>query len=177
MPCPYNTFEEAWAHVAGIFDQELTDVTTAEGSDTPIAFFSIKFTEDAREELAGGQQLYITYRTLVDRKGVTDGRTVSIDNVGAILGHTVQTGLETAFHPRLQKQVSTTGMAPSGDDFQLNSNIWSDEADLDLGDTGGRLYYRILFYNYGDAIQFDDDMLEKFCKLANGTLISLLIHS
>ncbi len=33
---------------------------------------------------------------------------------------------------------------------------------MDLGDTGGRLYYRILFYNYGDTIEFHDDMLEKF---------------
>ena len=92
-----------------------------------------------------------------------------IENVGSILGHTVPVFLETAFHPRLQKQVSTTGMAPSGDDFQLNSDIWSDKADLDLGDTGGRLYYRILFYNYTDEIQFYDDMLEKFYKLASGT--------
>ena len=38
-----------------------------------------------------------------------------------------------------------------------------------MGDTGGRLYYRILFYNYTDEIQFHDDMLEKFYKLASGT--------
>ena len=165
----YDTFEEAWNNTAGIFDQNLTDVTTAEGSDTPIAFFCIKFTENARGKLAGGQQLYITYQTLVDRQGTKDGKTVLIENVGSILGHTVPVFLETAFHPRLQKQVSTTGMAPSGDDFQLNSDIWSDKADLDLGDTGGRLYYRILFYNYTDEIQFHDDMLEKFYKLASGT--------
>ena len=165
----YGTFEEAWKNTGEIFAQNLTDVTTAEGSDTPIAFFCIKFTENARGKLAGGQQLYITYQTLVNRQGTEDGKTVNIDNVGAILGHTVQTGLETAFHPRLQKQVKTDGMAPSGDDFQLNSNIWSDEADLDLGDTGGRLYYRILFYNYTDEIQFYDDMLKEFYKLANGT--------
>ena len=165
----YNTFNEAWKNTAKIFAQDLTDVTTAEGSDTPIAFFCIKFTENARGKLAGGQQLYITYQTLVNRQGTKDGKTVLIENVGSILGHTVPVFLETAFHPRLQKQVSTTGMAPSGDDFQLNSDIWSDKADLDLGDTGGRLYYRILFYNYTDEIQFYDDMLKEFYKLANGT--------
>ena len=165
----YGTFEEAWKNTGEIFAQELTDVTTAEGTDTPIAFFRIKFTEKALEKLAGGQQLYIAYQTLVDRKEVTDGQTVNIDNVGGILGQTVKTSLETAFHPRLQKQVKTDGMAPSGDDFQLNSDIWSDKADLDLGDTGGRLYYRILFYNYTDAIQFHDNMLQEFYQLANDT--------
>ena len=165
----YNTFNEAWAHTERIFAQELTDVTTAEGSDTPIALFCIQFTKASLEKLKGGRLLNLSYQTLVNRQKTKDGKTVLIKNVGSILGHTVPVFLETAFHPRLQKQVSTTGMAPSGDDFQLNSNIWSDEADLDLGDTGGRLYYRILFYNYTDAIQFHDDMLEKFCKLANGT--------
>ena len=165
----YGTFNEAWAHTETIFAQELTDVTNAEGSDTPIAIFCIEFKAGSLEKLAGGRQLYITYQTLVDRKGVTDGRTVSIDNVGAIRGQTTHVFLETAFHPQLQKQVSTTGMAPSGDAFQLDSNIWSDEAKLDLGDTGGRLYYRILFYNYGDTIEFHDDMLQEFYQLAHGT--------
>ena len=150
-----------------VFEKNKKEIQDPEGGNEPIALFSIEFT--SLDKLTGGRQLYITYQTLVDRKGVTDGRTVSIDNVGAILGHTVQTGLETAFHPRLQKQVKTDGMAPSGDDFQLNSDIWSDEADLDLGDTGGRLYYRILFYNYGDTIEFHDDMLQEFYQLAHGT--------
>lgn len=150
-----------------VFEKNKKEIQDPKDGNEPIALFSIEFT--SLDKLTGGQQLYITYQTLVNRKGVTDGRTVSIDNVGAILGHTVQTGLETAFHPRLQKQVKTDGMAPSGDDFQLNSDIWSDEADLDLGDTGGRLYYRILFYNYGDTIEFHDDMLQEFYQLAHGT--------
>lgn len=168
----YGTFDEAFRSLTETLQLERTlvteDVITQNGNEH-VAIFCIEFTEKALEKLTGGQQLYITYQTLVNRKGVTDGRTVSIDNVGAILGHTVQTGLETAFHPRLQKQVKTDGMAPSGDDFQLNSDIWSDEADLDLGDTGGRLYYRILFYNYGDTIEFHDDMLQEFYQLAHGT--------
>ena len=162
MP-PYDTFNEAWGNTAKIFAQDLTDVTTAEGSDTPIAFFCIKFTEKALEKLAGGQQLYIAYQTLVNRQGTEDGKTVNIDNVGGILGQTVKMSLETAFHPQLQKQVSATGMAPSGDDFNLDSETYVDgPVNIDLGDTGGRLYYRILFYNYGDTIEFHDDMLEKF---------------
>ena len=169
MP-PYNTFNEAWAHTETIFAQELTDVTTAEGSDTPIALFCIQFTEASLEKLKGGRLLNLSYQTLVNRQKTKDGKTVLIENVGSILGHTVPIFLETAFHPQLQKQVSATGMAPSGDDFNLDSETYVDgPVNIDLGDTGGRLYYRILFYNYTDAIQFHDDMLQEFYQLANGT--------
>lgn len=34
--------------------------------------------------------------------------------------------------------------------------------EINLGDTGGKLYYRILFYNYEDVIEFHDDLLQKF---------------
>ncbi len=113
MP-PYNTFNEAWAHTETIFAQELTDVTTAEGSDTPIALFCIQFTKASLEKLKGGRLLNLSYQTLVNRQKTKDGETVLIENVGSILGHTVPIFLETAFHPQLQKQVSTTGMSPAG---------------------------------------------------------------
>ena len=165
----YDTFDKAWNNTAAIFNQTLIDVTNEGEPDTPIALFCIQFTKASLEKLKGGRLLNLSYQTLVNRQKTKDGKTVLIENVGSILGHTVPIFLETAFHPQLQKQVSATGMAPSGDDFQLNSDIWSDEADLDLGDTGGRLYYRILFYNYTDAIQFHDNMLQEFYQLANDT--------
>ena len=144
-----------------VFEKNKKEIQDPEDGNEPIALFSIEFT--SLDKLTGGRQLYISYQTLVDRQGTEDGRTVNIDNVGAILSKTAHTGLETAFHPQLQKQVSTTGMAPSGDDFNLDSETYVDgPVNIDLGDTGGRLYYRILFYNYTDAIQFHDDMLEKF---------------
>ena len=88
---------------------------------------------------------------------------MNIDNVGAIRGSTVQTGLQTAFHEQLRKQASTTGMPPSGDDFNLDSDVYVDDpVEINLGDTGGKLYYRILFYNYEDVIEFHDDLLQKF---------------
>ena len=90
----------------------------------------------------------------MNRQGVTDGNLVNIDNVGAIRGSTVQTGLQTAFHEQLRKQASTTGMPPSGDDFNLDSDVYVDDpVEINLGDTGGKLYYRILFYNYEDVIE------------------------
>lgn len=161
----YSTFQEAWKNTGTIFGQELTEIADGADSDKPIALFSIIFTEASRTKLEGGQRLYISYRTLLDRQGVTDGRLVNITNVGAIIGSTVQTGLQTAFHEQLRKQVSTTGMPPSGDDFDLDSDVYVDgPVDIDLGDTGGKLYYRILFYNYEDAIEFHDDLLQKFYR-------------
>lgn len=159
----YGTFQTAWNDTETIFAQNLTELTDGTDNDKPITLFCITFTEASRTKLEGGQRLYIRYQTLLDRQGVTDGNLVKIDNVGAILGHTVQTGLETAFHEQLQKQVSNTGMSPSGDDFALDSGVYVDgPVEMNLGDTGGRLYYRLLFYNYGDTIAFHDDMLEQF---------------
>lgn len=171
MPQYGGTFDQA--NTETIFNQAakvVTEADFAQNGDTPIAFFRIEFTADSLKKLQGGRLLNISYQTLVNRQGTEDGRAVLIKNVGNIQGHTVEAHLETAFHPQLQKQVSATGMAPSGDDFNLDSEIYVDgPVNIDLGDTGGRLYYRILFYNYTDAIQFHDDMLEKFYKLANNT--------
>ena len=159
----YDTFQTAWNNTETIFAQNLTDLTDGADSDKPIALFCITFTEASRTKLEGGRRLYISYQTLLDRLGVTDGNLVKIANVGSIFGHTVQTGLETAFHQQLNKQVSKTGIAPSGDDFVLDSDVYVDgPVDIDLGDTGGRIYYRILFYNYGDVIEFHDDLLQEF---------------
>lgn len=159
----YDTFQDAWNNTEGIFGQDLTELTEDADSDRPIGLFCITFTEAAREKLEGGQRLYISYQTLLNRQGVSDGNLVQIDNVGAILGSTVKTGLQTAFHEQLRKQVSATGMAPSGDDFNLDSDAYVDgPVNIDLGDTGGKLYYRILFHNYGDTIEFHDDLLEQF---------------
>ena len=159
----YNTFNEAWGNTVNIFATALTDVTNGGESDKPIALFRITFTKEALGKLAGSRQLYISYQTLVNRNKITDGRELTISNVGVIQGDTVRAWLSTAFHEQLQKQVSSTGTAPSGDDYNLDSDVYVDgPVNIDLGDTGGKLYYRILFYNYGDTISFHDDMLQQF---------------
>ncbi len=159
----YSTFDDAWKDAVEIFATTLTDVTGATESEEPIALFRITFTEKALEKLAGSRQLYISYQTLVNRNNITDGRELTISNVGVIQGNTVRAWLRTAFHEQLKKQVSSTGTAPSGDDYNLDSDVYVDgPVNIDLGDTGGKLYYRILFYNYGDTISFHDDMLEQF---------------
>ena len=159
----YSTFDDAWNDTVGIFATTLTDVTGATESEEPIALFCITFKEAALGKLAGSRQLYISYQTLVNRNNITDGRELTISNVGVIQGNTVRAWLRTAFHEQLKKQVSSTGTAPSGDDYNLDSDVYVDgPVNIDLGDTGGKLYYRILFYNYGDTISFHDDMLEQF---------------
>ena len=159
----YGTFAAARDDTETIFSQDLTNVNDGAASDEPIALFCITFTKEALGKLAGSRQLYISYQTLVNRNNITDGRELTISNVGVIQGNTVRVGLNTAFHEQLQKQVSSTGTAPSGDDYNLDSDVYVDgQVDIDLGDTGGKLYYRILFYNYGDTISFHDNMLEQF---------------
>ena len=159
----YGTFAAAWDDTETIFSQDLTNVNDGAASDKPIALFCVNFTEAARGKLAGSRQLYISYQTLVNRNNITDGRELTISNVGVIQGNTVRAWLSTAFHEQLQKQVSSTGTAPSGDDYNLDSDVYVDgQVNIDLGDTGGKLYYRILFYNYGDTISFHDNMLQQF---------------
>ena len=159
----YGTFAAAWDDTETIFSQDLTNVNDGAASDKPIALFCVNFTEAARGKLAGSRQLYISYQTLVNRNNITDGRELTISNVGVIQGNTVRAWLRTAFHEQLKKQVSSTGTAPSGDDYNLDSDVYVDgQVNIDLGDTGGKLYYRILFYNYGDTISFHDDMLQQF---------------
>lgn len=159
----YSTFTEAWNDTVGIFATTLTNVTGATESEEPIALFRITFTDAALEKLAGSRQLYISYQTLVNRNNITDGGQLTISNVGVIQGDTVRVWLSTAFHEQLKKQVSSTGTAPSGDDYNLDSDVYVDgPVNIDLGDTGGKLYYRILFYNYGDTISFHDNMLQQF---------------
>lgn len=158
----HTTFDEAWADDE-IFRQPLTELTDGADLDKPIALFCITFTEASRDKLEGGRQLYISYQTIVNRQGVTNGQAVTIKNTGAIPAHTDTLDIHTAFHRQLNKQVSKTGIAPSGDDFALDSDVYVDgPVDIDLGDTGGRIYYRILFYNYGDTISFHDNLLQQF---------------
>lgn len=155
-----------WEAVEDIFEQYGKTVTEQEfnaNSTKPIALFRIVFTEGAKAKLQSGQRLYIYYDTVLDRQGVTNGQAVTIKNTGAIPLHKDVAEIQTAFHQQLNKQVSKTGIAPSGDDFALNSDVYVDgPVDIDLGDTGGRIYYRILFYNYTDVIEFHDDLLQKF---------------
>ena len=62
---------------------------------------------------------------------------------------------ETALLAQLNKQVSTIG----GHDYALESDVYTDgPAKIDVGDTDGNIYYRILLYNFGDEISLQDSM-------------------
>lgn len=159
----YNTFDEAWDDMVTIFGQNLTEVTEESDAEKSVSMFCITFNESAQTKLQTGQRLYISYRTLVNRQGITDGNLLKIANIGTITGNTVKVEMATSFHQQLNKQISNTGMPPSGDDFNLDSDVYVDRpVEINLGDNGGRLYFRILFYNYGDSISFHDNLLEQF---------------
>ena len=49
-----------------------------------------------------------------------------------------------------------------GHDYALESNAYTDgPAKMDVGDTDGNIYYRILLYNFGDEISLQDTMWSK----------------
>ena len=163
----YKSAKEAWNALKGSADT-LTSTTFTqeyfqEHQKEPIALFRIVVQAAAADKLQAGQRLYIGYNTLVNRQGVTERETVALKNTGAIPNQEDTATVTTAFHPRLVKQVSATGMPPNGDDFNLDSGTYVDgPVDVDLGDTGGRLYYRILLYNYGDSVTLHDNMWKQF---------------
>lgn len=163
----YNSAKEAWNALEGsaftLTSTTFTQEYFQEHQNDPIALFRIVVQEAAADKLQAGQRLYIGYNTLVDRQGVTERETVALKNTGAIPNQEDTATVTTAFHPRLVKQVSATGMAPSGDDFNLDSGTYVDgPVNIDLGDTGGKFYYRILLYNYGDSVTLHDTMWQQF---------------
>ena len=164
----YDTSDLAWDYrdtVFAQFDQNGTTVDIGEietNGDKPIALFRLRFTKAALEKLRGSQLLYVQYKTVVNRKGLTDGKTVTIPNLARVGDKTVVASVDTSFHAMLTKQVKTDGVAPAGDDFALDSDAYGERAKVNLGDTGGRLYYRILLYNYTDTVELHDNLWEKF---------------
>ena len=161
----YATSEDAWNNREIVFAQTGTEVTYKEietNGHKPIALFRLHFTHAALKKLRGSQLLYVQYKTVVNREGLADGNTVTIPNLARVGDKTVVASLDTSFHEMLTKQVKTDGVAPAGDDFALDSEAYGDTAKVNLGDTGGRLYYRILLYNYTDTVELHDNLWEQF---------------
>ena len=114
-----------------VFAQKGTTVTNEEietNGDKPIALFRLRFTDAALEKLRGSQLLYVQYKTVVNREGLTDGKTVTIPNLARVGDKTVVASLDTSFHEMLTKQVKTDGVAPAGDDFALDSDAYGETA-------------------------------------------------
>ena len=161
----YDTSKEAWDDRQNVFAQDGTPVTNDEiqtNGGKPIALFRLRFTKAALEKLRGSQLLYVQYKTVVNRKGLTDGNTVTIPNLARVGDKTVVASVDTSFHEMLTKQVKTDGVAPAGDDFALDSDAYGEMAKVNLGDTGGRLYYRILLYNYTNTVELHDNLWKQF---------------
>ena len=157
----YDTFDKAFQNLGPLANAEdkhqVTDDLVATRGNDAVALFSISFTETARNKLIGGQRLTISYQTQVTRPDEPrDGALVHIKNIGSILGHTVQTGLDTSFYEKLQKQASPTGL-PEGAITEDSFNSYTDNTvEVERGDSGGVLHYRIRLYDYKpDAIVTD----------------------
>lgn len=131
--------------------QDLQEV--ADG--TPIAMFAIEFTEAALTKVNKAGQISISYSTHYDLSKVTGNGTYTLVNGGRTPSNSAAANTETALLAQLNKQVSTIG----GHDYALESGAYTDEnVAIDVGDTDGNIYYRILLYNFGNEISLQDTM-------------------
>ena len=122
---------------------------------TPIAMFAVTFTSSALDELNAAGQISISYSTHYDLSDVTGNGTYTLVNGGRTPSNSAAANTETALLAQLNKQVSTIG----GHDYTLESDAYTDEnVAIDVGDTDGNIYYRILLYNFGDEIFLQDTM-------------------
>lgn len=125
---------------------------------TPIAMFAVTFTQSALDKLNAVGQISISYSTHYDLSKVTGNGTYTLVNGGRTPSNSAAANTETALLAQLNKQVSTIG----GYDYALESNAYTDgPAKMDVGDTDGNIYYRILLYNFGDEISLQDTMWSK----------------
>ena len=125
---------------------------------TPIAMFAVTFTQSALDKLNAVGQISISYSTHYDLSKVTGNGTYTLVNGGRTPSNSAAANTETALLAQLNKQVSTIG----GHDYALESNAYTDgPAKMDVGDTDGNIYYRILLYNFGDEISLQDTMWSK----------------
>lgn len=123
--------------------------------DTPIAMFAIEFTEAAVTKVNNAGQISISYSTHYDLSKVTGNGTYTLVNGGRTPSNSAAANTETALLAQLNKQVSTIG----GHEYTLESDAYTDgPAAMDVGDTDGNIYYRILLYNFGDEISLQDTM-------------------
>ena len=122
---------------------------------TPIAMFAVTFTQSALDKLNAVGQISISYSTHYDLSKVTGNGTYTLVNGGRTPSNSAAANTETALLAQLNKQVSTIG----SHDYTLESDAYTDgPAAMDVGDTDGNIYYRILLYNFGDEISLQDTM-------------------
>ena len=126
---------------------------------TPIAMFAIEFKQEALEEVNAAGQISLSYYTHYDLSDVTGSGTFTLVNAARTPANSTAANAQTALLSMLNKQVNSSGTQ----DYALDSELYVEgPVDIDVGDTDGRIYYRILFYNFGDTISFHDDMLQQF---------------
>lgn len=138
-----KTYQFNWQVLQGVAD------------GTPIAMFAIEFTEAAVTKVNNAGQISISYSTHYDLSKVTGNGTYTLVNGGRTPSNSAAANTETALLAQLNKQVSTIG----GHEYTLESDAYTDgPAAMDVGDTDGNIYYRILLYNFGDEISLQDTM-------------------
>ena len=122
---------------------------------TPIAMFAIEFTQEALAEVNAAGQIALSYDTHYDLSDVTGSGTFTLVNAARTQMNSAVAVAQTALLDMLNKQVNSTGTQ----DYALDSELYVEgPVDIDVGDTDGRIYYRILLYNFGSEIELHDNM-------------------
>ena len=122
---------------------------------TPIAMFAIEFTQEALGEVNAAGQIALSYDTHYDLSGVTGTGTFTLVNAARTPANGIAASAQTALLSMLNKQVNSSGTQ----DYALDSELYVEgPVNIDVGDTDGRIYYRILLYNFGSKIELHDNM-------------------
>ena len=164
------TNDSAWKTVT-------EDLITTRPNDQIVTFF-VAFTDNASEKLMGSRQVTITYQTAIDRTHLTEeqeGKPVTISNWMITTDDTVQAAFGTSFYDKLQKQASPTGL-PEGAITEDSFDSYTDNTvEVERGDSGGVLHYRIRLYDYMPDATVTDTLPQGATFLKDS--VRLFVHS
>lgn len=141
--------------------------------DMPLGMFAIQFTESALEKI-GSDNIVLIYYTKVDQSKLPEGtEKVTMANLGRIQSGLMMPTGEMSFLEKLNKQASLTGAAADSTD----TGSYTDEAlEVNSGDAGNLLHYRILITDYSAYTPTPDgitvtDTLPAGAELVEGSVV------
>jgi LPXTG-motif cell wall-anchored protein len=112
--------------------------------DGPLGAFCIVFNQEAMNKIAG-KSLVVNYSTHVDMDNVGTDEAVTIANIAWIPDKYYISTIREEQNETLNKQASPVGFEAGGSDSYTDDNI-----TVDLNESGGKLYYRLLLYTLGN---------------------------
>lgn len=156
----------------------VTEDLIAERPNDQIVTFFVAFTDAAKASLEGSRQVTITYQTAIDRTNLQEaqeGQPVTINNWIPVSGGSINASFGTSFYEKLQKQASPTGL-PEGAITEDSFDSYTDNTvQVERGDSGGVLHYRIRLYDYMPDATVTDTLPQGATFLKDS--VRLFVHS